>query len=77
MGIRVISDDLVYFQAKKDGVYRIYQWHSGKVSEYADLDGNDMYILEIFDKKPILCAFSNSGGDKILGDERLNVVVDE
>ncbi len=75
--VSIVSDDLVYFQAKKDGKQRIYQCYKGEVSVYADLEGSELHSIETFDDKPILFATNNSGGEKILGDERLNVVVQE
>ena len=74
--VSVVSDDLVYFQAKKDGTQRIYQYYKGEVSEYTNLEGSELHSIETFDGKPVLFATSNSGGEKILGDERLNVVVE-
>lgn len=70
----VVSDDLVYFQARKNGIWNIYQWNKGKISLYDDLDGKDTHSVETIGGKPVLFSNSNSGNEKIIGDERLNVV---
>lgn len=84
-GVAAVNDDLVYFQAftqprGTEGFYEsctVYEWKNGKVDVYTALNGNDMCQIENLGGKPLLFSNGNLGGEKILGDERLNVVVEE
>lgn len=71
------SDDLLFFTAWVNQEKKVYQYDNGVISEYLDgqLYQND--LLEVVDNRPILMNSSNLNGNKIEGDDRLNVVVEE
>ena len=73
----VVSDNLVYFQARKNGVRNIYQYLDGKISLYTAIEAKGTHSIETVNGKPVLFSDSNSGKEKIIGDDRLNVVVKE
>lgn len=78
-GVRAASDELIYFTAVKDFDYeneKIYQYKEGKVSEYTEEQYEKISSMELIDGKPVFFSSSSTGGNKILGDDRLNVVVE-
>lgn len=69
------SDDLLFFTAWVNQDKKVYQYKNGVISEYTDSQLNQNDLLEVVDNRPILMNSSNLNGNKIEGDDRLNVVV--
>lgn len=70
------SDDLLFFTSRANQEKKVYQYKKGVISEHTNnqLEQND--LLEVVNNKPILMSSSNLNGNKIEGDERLNVVIE-
>ncbi len=70
------SDDLLFFTSRANQEKKVYQYKKGVISEHTNnqLEQND--LLEVVNNKPILISSSNLNGNKIEGDERLNVVIE-
>lgn len=75
--LAVANDDLLYFYTREDNKYKIYQYKDNAVTEYTDRQFESFHVLEVIDNKPIMISANSMGPNKILGDERLNVIVEE
>lgn len=73
------SDNLLYFRpwSRVNPENKVYQYNKGVISEYTKDEFYNNDRLEVVDNRPILMNSSNLNGNKIEGDERLNVVVEE